>query len=55
MLGAIFLVHWQHGFDVNKGGIEFALTQLLIAVAIFLTGPGRYSLAASLPGSLRKL
>lgn len=55
MLGAIFLVHWQHGFDVNKGGIEFALTQLLIAVAIFLTGPGKYSLAASLPGPLRKL
>src|SRR5579864_2453589 len=26
MLGAIFLVHWQHGFDVSKGGIEYALT-----------------------------
>jgi len=55
MLGAILLVHWRHGFDVSKGGIEFALTQLLIACAIFLTGPGKYSLAASLPGSLRKL
>lgn len=55
MLGAIFLVHWKHGFDVSKGGIEFALTQLLIACAIFLTGAGRYSLGALLPGSLRKL
>jgi len=55
MLGAIFLVHWRHGFDVSKGGIEYALTQLLIACAIFLTGAGKYSLASLLPGSLRKL
>lgn len=55
MLGAIFLVHWKHGFDVSKGGIEFALTQLLIACAIFLTGAGKYSLGSLLPGSLRKM
>jgi putative oxidoreductase len=55
MLGAIFLVHLAHGFDINKGGLEYALTQLLIALALFLTGAGRYSLAASLPASLRKL
>lgn len=55
MLGAIFLVHWPHGFDVSKGGIEFALTQLLIACALFLTGAGKYSLAASLPGPFRNL
>jgi putative oxidoreductase len=55
MLGAIFLVHWKHGFDVSKGGIEFALTQLLIAVALLLTGAGKYSLAGLLPGALRKL
>ena len=54
MLGAIFLVHWKHGFDVSKGGIEFALTQLLIAVALLLTGAGKYSLAGLLPGALRK-
>ena len=24
MLGAIFLVHLPHGFDVNHGGMEFA-------------------------------
>lgn len=55
MLGAIFLVHWKHGFDVSKGGIEFALTQLLIALALLLTGAGKYSLAGVLPGALRKL
>jgi len=44
MLGAIFLVHLPHGFDIGKGGIEYALTQLLIAVALLLTGPGIYSL-----------
>ncbi len=55
MLGAIFLVHLAHGFDINKGGLEYALTQLLIALALLLTGAGRYSLAAALPASIRKL
>jgi len=55
MLGAIFLVHLTHGFDINKGGVEYALTQLLVALALLLAGAGRYSLAGSLPVSLRKL
>ncbi len=55
MLGAIFLVHLPHGFDISKGGFEYVLTQLLIAVALLLTGPGTYSLSAQLPPSLRKL
>jgi putative oxidoreductase len=55
MLGAIFLVHLVHGFDINKGGIEYALTQLLIALALLLAGAGRYSLASFLPPSLRRL
>jgi len=33
MLGAIFLVHLPHGFDVGKGGAEYAFMQLLIAIA----------------------
>src|SRR5438876_907450 len=44
MLGAIFLVHLPKGFDVTKGGLEYALTQLLIAVAILIAGAGPYSL-----------
>lgn len=55
MLGAIFLVHLPHGFDVGKGGMEYALTQLLIAFAILLTGGGAFSLASWLPAPLRKL
>ena len=55
MLGAIFLVHIQHGFDIGKGGMEYALTQLLVATALLITGPGKYSLAGILPAGLRKL
>lgn len=55
MLGAIFLVHLPNGFDINKGGMEYALTQFLIALALLLTGPGAYSLNPSLPAAIRKL
>lgn len=55
MLGAIFLVHLPHGFSVANGGYEFALTEFLIALALFATGPGSYSLNPALPESLRKL
>jgi putative oxidoreductase len=44
MLGAIFLVHLPKGFDVTKGGFEYVLTQLAIAVAILIAGAGPYSL-----------
>ena len=54
MLGAIFLVHLPHGFDIGHGGMEYALTQLLIASALMLTGAGRYSLSLPLPGRWRK-
>ncbi len=55
MVGAIFLVHLPHGFDVVNGGAEYALTQLLLAVAFLLMGPRAYSLASRLPASLQKL
>ena len=55
MLGAIFLVHLPHGFDVSHGGIEFAFTMLLIALALVFTGPGKFSVAALLPERLQKL
>ncbi len=55
MLGAIFLVHLPHGFDINQGGLEYALTQLLIAIALLLVGPGRYSLASVLPTPVHNL
>ena len=55
MFGAIFLVHLPHGYDIGHGGMEFALTELLLAAGLLLTGPGKYSLAGILPGALRKL
>jgi putative oxidoreductase len=55
MIGAIFLVHLPHGFDVNKGGMEYALTEFLLAFGLFLAGPGKYSLGTALPAALRKL
>jgi putative oxidoreductase len=55
MLGAIFLVHMAHGFNISSGGYEYALTQLLIAASLLLTGAGAYSLAGALPPALRKL
>jgi putative oxidoreductase len=55
MLGAIVLVHLPHGFDISKGGMEYALTQLLLAVAFLIAGAGEYSLARWLPRPLRKL
>ena len=55
MAGAIYLVHLPHGFDIGKNGYEYALTQLLIAMAFLLTGAGAYSLGAGLPRGLRRL
>lgn len=55
MLGAVFLVHLPHGFDIGKGGMEYALTVLLLALALLLTGPGAYSLRGILPAGLQKL
>jgi putative oxidoreductase len=55
MMGAIFLVHLPHGFDINKGGYEFALTVLLISLGLLISGPGAYSLRGILPGLLKKL
>jgi putative oxidoreductase len=53
MLGAILLVHLPHGFNVSKGGMEYALMQLLLALALLITGAGAYSLASRLPKPLR--
>jgi putative oxidoreductase len=48
MLNAIESVHWKNGFFAGKGGYEFNLQLLAIAVAITATGPGRFSLDRAL-------
>ena len=55
MLGAIFLVHLPHGYDIGRGGLEYALTEMLLALGLLLAGPGQYSLASVLPAPLRKI
>lgn len=55
MVGAIYRVHQPHGFDIGKGGMEFALTVLLVALGLLLTGPGSYALGRILAGPLRRL
>jgi putative oxidoreductase len=49
MIGAIALVHWPHGYDVTKGGMEYALAQLLNSAVLVITGAGDYSLVRVLP------
>lgn len=55
MLGAIFLVHLPHGYDISQGGMEYALTEFLLSAGLLFAGPGRYSLASLLPRPLKKL
>ncbi len=43
MLGAIAVVHAKNGFAVDKGGFEWPLALLAMALAIALAGPGRYA------------
>jgi uncharacterized membrane protein YphA (DoxX/SURF4 family) len=54
-LRGIFLVDLPYGFDIGHNGLEYALTQLLIALALLLTGAGPYSISAWPPARLRKL
>lgn len=43
MLGAILFVHAKNGFAVDKGGFEWPLALLTMALAIAFAGPGRYA------------
>ena len=47
MLGAIVVVHAEKGFAVDKGGFEFPLALLAMALAIALAGPGRYAVGGA--------
>ena len=43
MLVAIFSVHLKSGFFIQNGGFEYALTIIIILLALILIGPGKYS------------
>jgi len=49
MAGAIALVHWPHGFSITQNGMEYALTEAVVAIGIAFTGPGAY--AITFPGA----
>jgi putative oxidoreductase len=55
MGGAIYLVHYPNGYDLAHNGMEYALTELLLAVGLLLAGPGKLSLGRFLPGPLQNL
>jgi putative oxidoreductase len=55
MLGAIFLVHLPHGYNIGDQGMEYALTQLFLASGFLIAGAGDYSLRPLLPSFLPKL
>jgi putative oxidoreductase len=48
MLNAVALVHFKNGFWNGKGGYEFNLVLLSVAVAVSATGPGRFSIDRAL-------
>lgn len=49
MLGAILMVHLKNGFSAQKGGFEFNLALIGLALPILIAGPGRYTALRSLP------
>ena len=50
MGGVVFLIKWSNGFFANKGGFEFPLLLLVLAVYFLIRGAGRYSVDALLFG-----
>lgn len=63
---ALLILRMPQRFDVGdvgvsmlqrriEGGAEYALMQLLVAIALLITGAGAYSLTPRLPKPLRKL
>lgn len=55
MCGAVIMVHYPHGYDIGHGGMEYAVTELLLSLGLLFAGPGKFSLAGILPGPLQKL
>lgn len=43
MLGAILHVHWPNGYFATKGGFEYPLALIAMALAVLLAGPGAYA------------
>ena len=48
MFFAFLLVHMKNGFFAGSGGYEFVFTLFFVAVALMLTGAGKWSLEKAL-------
>ena len=44
MLFAIYLVHWEKGFFVNKGGYEYALVLAIASLSLYFSDGGNYKI-----------
>ena len=44
MIGAVFVVHWPHGYFAQNGGFEYPLNLIIFSLAIIIGGPGVYAL-----------
>ena len=49
MLGAIAMVHGQHGLLMSDGGFEYNLALIGLLLPVLLLGPGRFSVGRFLP------
>jgi putative oxidoreductase len=43
MSGAIATVHWEHGFDLQKGGFEYNVAIIVMCLCLLLGGPGPFA------------
>ena len=43
MAGAIALVHWPHGFDIQQGGFEYNFVLIVMCLCLILGGPGPFA------------
>ena len=53
MAGAIVMVHGKHGFASADNGFEYNYALFMMALAVFVGGPGRFALARLLPAKLK--
>jgi putative oxidoreductase len=49
MLGAIAMVHGQHGFFLKDQGFEYNLALIGLLLPILIAGPGRFAIGRFLP------
>jgi putative oxidoreductase len=43
MAGAIALVHWPNGFDIQKHGFEYNFVLIVVSLCLVLCGPGPFA------------